>query len=204
MITFYKIPKFIRKNSRSLTWNFFTKEKEIYLTFDDGPTPEITRKTLDILDKYNAKASFFCLGKNIKAFPEIASEIAKRGHIIGNHGYDHIRGWKVSTKVYLEDIDKAAGLIPAKLFRPPYGRIKPSQINALKHNYKIIMWSVLSADYNQNLTPERVYKNVVRNVFPGAIVVFHDSLKASKNLLPALPKILSTLAEQGYKFKLIQ
>jgi peptidoglycan/xylan/chitin deacetylase (PgdA/CDA1 family) len=198
-----RIPRLLSVTFRSLTWELTAGEKSVYLTFDDGPTPEVTEWVLGQLDTYGAKATFFCLGNNVEAFPELYAEILSRGHAVGNHSYSHKKGFRTSVRSYVEDVDRAAGLIHSALFRPPYGRILPAQVRALKQKYRIIMWSVLSVDYNAGLTGEQVVRNVLENVRPGSIIVFHDSVKASKNLYAALPVVLEFLQREGYQSKII-
>lgn len=194
-----RVPSLLFRISRNLNWKVPTEDKEIYLTFDDGPTPEVTRWVLSQLKEYGAEATFFCLGKNVKANPDIYLDILEAGHMTGNHSFSHAKGFRTRTKEYVENVKLARDYIDSRLFRPPYGRILPSQINALRKDYDIIMWSVLSVDYDRTLDVQEVVNNVLNNVFPGAIVVFHDSVKASKNLYAALPIILKELDAQGYK-----
>lgn len=186
-----------------MTWNINGDSKSVYLTFDDGPTPKVTSWVLDRLDEYGAKGTFFCLGKNVDSHRDIFSEIVKRGHSVGNHTYSHMKGYSASNTKYLDDIRLADELIESKLFRPPYGRILPRQVKAILPHFKIILWEVLSVDYNPKVSGETVVKNVTRNVRPGSIVVFHDSIKASKNLYHALPEVLEFLKNQGYTMKAI-
>lgn len=186
-----------------MAWNINGDSRSVYLTFDDGPTPEVTPWVLDQLDTYNASATFFCLGRNVEAYPEIYDDIIMRGHSVGNHTYSHMKGYSASVSRYIDDIQIAGELIDSKLFRPPYGRILPKQVKAVKHHYKIIMWEVLSVDYSQKISGVRVVKNVVSNVRPGSIVVFHDSEKARDNLYYALPRVLEFLQSEGYAMKAI-
>jgi peptidoglycan/xylan/chitin deacetylase (PgdA/CDA1 family) len=175
----------------------------IYLTFDDGPTPEITTQILDILDEYGWKATFFCVGENVQKHPEIYKEILRRGHRTGNHSYNHLKGLKYSCVDYVENIKKASVLIDSKLFRPPYGRITFKQINALHKEYQIIMWDVITHDYNKNLSPHQVLNNVKHNLRKGSIVVFHDSIKAKHNVLTVLPQAIEFWIENGYEFEVL-
>lgn len=196
-----KPPKWLRFLYRSSLWKIDTNLNNLYLTFDDGPTPEITPWVLDQLDKFNAKATFFCIGRNVDRYPEIYQNIIDRGHSVGNHTYSHLKGWQTNNKEYFNDIELASRIIQSKLFRPPYGRIKYSQISKLKkEGYKIFMWDVLSEDYNNNVSEEQCLSNVNDNIQNGSIIVFHDSLKAKKNLVATLPTILKTLSKQGFKF----
>ncbi len=156
---------------------------------------------MDLLKSYNAKATFFCIGRNIDYHPEIFERIKKEGHSIGNHSYNHLNGWKTDNKKYFENIDLCQSLTQTNLFRPPYGRIKRSQINFLKQKYKIIMWDVLSWDFNQGLSAQQCTKYVLKNIKPGSIVVFHDSLKAQERMFPALESTLKKFSEEGWKFE---
>lgn len=196
-----KPPKWLRLLYRSSHWKIKTDAKELYLTFDDGPTPEITQWVLEQLDKFNAKATFFCIGRNIDRHPDIYENIINRGHSVGNHTYSHLKGWHTKNSEYFNDIELASQCINSKLFRPPYGRAKYSQISRLKkEGYKLFMWDVLSEDYNHNISEEKCLQNVIYNTQNGSIIVFHDSLKAKKNLLATLPTVLKTFTQQGYEF----
>lgn len=174
--------------------------KRIYLTFDDGPHPEITPKVLEILEAYKAKATFFCVGQNVEKFPETYQMILNAGHTTGNHSFNHLKGWKSPVNDYYENIKKASLLIQSDYFRPPYGRITPAQIRKLKKEYRIVMWSVLSYDFDKEISTEQCFKNVIDHVHDGDIVVFHDSEKASQNMLSTLPKVLETLTGRGFSF----
>ena len=200
---FIKTPWIAKQLFSSYVWNVDTTEKEIYLTFDDGPHPAITPWVLEQLRQYGAKASFFCIGNNVHQHPKIYQQILKEGHAVGNHTYHHLNGWKTAEKKYLEDVTQAAALIETNLFRPPYGRIKFKQAKqistALNHNNaKVIMWDVLSADFDQNITKEECLQNVLDNFSEGSIVVFHDSEKAFPHLQFVLPKVLAHLKQEGY------
>jgi peptidoglycan/xylan/chitin deacetylase (PgdA/CDA1 family) len=184
-------------------------EKIIYLSFDDGPHPEITLFVLEELKKYNAQASFFCLGNNVALYPEMYQQILKEGHAVGNHTYNHPNGWKTSTKEYVNDIAQASKYIQSNLFRPPYGRIKKGQAKRLKEamnneNARIIMWDVLSADFDTDFTPQQCLNYVVKNCINGSIVVFHDSEKAFPNLRYCFPEAMKYLAGEGYSFRKIE
>lgn len=198
-----RIPRVLSFTFRSLTWDIPADEKVVYLTFDDGPTPDVTSRVLSVLKDYNCKATFFCLGKNVEAHPEIYRQILDQGHGVGNHSYSHVKGFRMGLSSYEKNVGKAAAIIDSSLFRPPYGRILPGQVRRLRNTYRIIMWSVLSVDYNRNISGSQVVKNVTRNVKPGSIIVFHDSVKASENLYYALPKVLEFLRSNGYKTGLI-
>jgi peptidoglycan/xylan/chitin deacetylase (PgdA/CDA1 family) len=196
-----KTPSLLKPLAKDLLWHVETAQREVYFTFDDGPTPGVTEPTLDLLKQYNAKATFFCLGKNTDANPELFSGIALEGHTVGNHTYDHPDGWKTSQIAYLRNVLRARKTITSNLFRPPYGRITPAQVNALKNHFQLVMWDVLSADFDNANSPQQCYENVVKNVTPGSIVVFHDSLKASTNMLYALERSLDYLSRDGYIFR---
>ena len=195
-------PWLVRKClNKDLTWGVDTKQNEIYLTFDDGPNPKTTPFILETLDQYKAKATFFCLGKNIEQNPSLNDLMRKSGNTIGNHTYSHLNGWKTHTQNYISDIEKADAIIQSPLFRPPYGRIKPSQIHRLKKKYKIVMWSVLSGDFDYNLTSEKCLQNSIRFIRPGSIVVFHDSIKASEKVKFVLPEFLKIMSDTGFSFE---
>ena len=180
------------------TWKKPSFENKVYLTFDDGPHPEITPFVLDTLAAYQAKATFFCIGKNVAAYPEIYKRIIRDGHATGNHTYNHLNGWRTADAEYLKNVREAAAVIDSNLFRPPYGRITRFQAKLLmeKMGYKIIMWTVLSGDFDENLPGERCLENVVKNTRPGSVVVFHDSEKAFKRLQFALPRTLEELSSR--------
>lgn len=204
-----KVPKVVQWLFPTLVWKVSTNEKTIYLTFDDGPTPEITDWVLDQLATFNAKATFFCIGKNIEKNSKIFSRLQEEGHGIGNHTHNHLKGWSTNTKDYLANVKECDKVMVAqsansKLFRPPYGRIKISQIKALQNlGYKIVMWNVLPVDWSKDITPEACSSYVINNVKNGSIVVFHDSVKASRNMQYALPKVLQHFTEKGFTFKRI-
>lgn len=185
-------------------WRKVSKEeKVIYLTFDDGPIPEITPWVLDLLDQYNIKATFFCVGDNVKKHPDVYQDLISRGHQVGNHTFNHIQGLKTNRNDYLKNIELASEYIKSDLFRPPHGHIRMPQLLAVKKKYKVIMWDVVTRDYSKRQTPQQVLDNVKRYVRSGSIIVFHDSLKAEKNMKYALPLAVEWLLEQGYVFKLI-
>ena len=200
----FRPPPLLRRIYPSLIWHFPNEQNGLFLTFDDGPCPEMTPWVLDILDKYNAKATFFCLGKNVEMHPHLYAEIIQRGHATGNHSYSHLKGWGMETNTYIRDVDTAADYIESNLFRPPYGRISPNQAKMLSDRYRIIMWNVLSQDYSRSLSRKRCTKRVIRDMRPGAIVVFHDSVKSAQNLWYALPLVLRSLRERGWVAKPIE
>ena len=211
MIYLTKTPGWLKKLYPRCVWNFNADEQDIYLTFDDGPHPVATPFVLDALKEYDAKATFFCIGKNVSAFPEIYKRILNEGHATGNHTHNHLNGWKTPDREYLKNIDEARQYIDSDLFRPPYGRISKFQIRLLtaaenaeqKTVFKIIMWNVLSGDFDHNVTKEKCAQNVLRNAQAGSIVVFHDSEKAFSRLEYALPETLKYFSGKGYNFKAI-
>lgn len=197
-------PKFFHRLFPSLIWSIPDEKDAVFLTFDDGPTEDVTFWVLDQLKKYDAKATFFVLGKNVELNPHIYERIVAEGHKIGNHTYSHQKGWATDTSQYIQDVDFANGFVNSNLFRPPYGRVKPSQLRVLKQRYKIIMWDVLSMDYSRRVSPRRVVNNVINHIHPGAIIVFHDSRKAERSLRYALPRVLEAISQKGLKFKSIE
>jgi peptidoglycan/xylan/chitin deacetylase (PgdA/CDA1 family) len=189
-------------------WDIPNDGQKVFLTFDDGPTPEITEWVLEQLKKYNAKATFFCIGNNIEKYPEIFQKTIAEGHAIGNHTFDHLNGWKTTTEDYIENVKlyetQNPKLVTRNLFRPPYGKIKHSQSKILrKLGYKIIMWDVLSADFDSQISPEKCLENVIKNAQKGSIIVFHDSVKSYKNLAYTLPKFLIFLKQNNYSCEVI-
>ncbi len=177
-------------------------QKTVYLTFDDGPTPKITEWVLEELEKYQAKATFFCIGKNVEAYPKIFQQIGEREHVLGNHTQNHFNGWQTPTANYLQNVAACAASISSNLFRPPYGRIKREQAKLLRQQgYEIIMWSVLSGDFDENLSKEKCLMNVLANIEDGSIVVFHDSVKAYRLLEYVLPRALEELEGRGFVFE---
>lgn len=187
-------------------------KKELYLTFDDGPIPQVTEFVLEELDKQNIKATFFCIGDNIRKHPEIFKQIVNEGHTIGNHTYNHLKGWQTDSTLYFDNIQKCdneiivhclpigVGMSTVNYFRPPYGRITPRQIKSI-NNKRIVMWDVLTRDYDASLSAEKCLKGSLQTVRNGSIIVFHDSLKAEKNLRYALPRFIETCLREGYTFK---
>ncbi len=200
---FVKSPSILKKIFPNLTWEIKTTNKEIFLTFDDGPHPKITPQVLKILDEFDVKATFFCVGENIDKHPDTYKLILNNGHKTGNHSYNHLNGWKTPNANYFSNIEKADKLINSKLFRPPYGRISLSQIKPLSKIYSIVMWTVLTYDFDQKVSREQCLSNSIKNTKPGSIVVFHDSLKAADNVLYALPLFLKHFLDRGYSFSLL-
>jgi peptidoglycan/xylan/chitin deacetylase (PgdA/CDA1 family) len=204
-----KTNRLIKRIFSNYVWDIPTVEKKVYLTFDDGPTPEITAWVINQLNEFDAKATFFCIGDNIQKYPEIFDSILRNGHIIGNHTFNHYNGWKTKTPSYIENVKLCKEAIiqnskfkiqNSNLFRPPYGKIKNAQAKTLlASGYKIIMWDILSADFDATITPEKCLENVLKNVAPGSIIVFHDSAKAFKNLEYTLPRTLQFLKDNQYQ-----
>jgi peptidoglycan/xylan/chitin deacetylase (PgdA/CDA1 family) len=206
---FIKTPWIAKKFFSSYVWSLPSNENVVYLTFDDGPHPTITPWVLDQLKQFDAKATFFCIGNNVDKYPDVYQKILNEDHATGNHTYNHLNGWKTDDKKYIDDVSAAAQLIKSNLFRPPYGKIKNSQAKNIKDalqtsNKKIIMWDVLSADFDSTISPEQCLRNVLENVSAGSIIVFHDSEKAFTNLKYVLPKTLTVLKEEGFDFKKIE
>jgi peptidoglycan/xylan/chitin deacetylase (PgdA/CDA1 family) len=198
-----KTPWLLKKLYPQLIWNRNRKNHHIYLTFDDGPIPIVTPFVVNILKQYNAQATFFCIGDNVNKHPDIFEHVKREGHSIGNHTYNHLKGWKTDDQTYVDNFINADKLLHSNLFRPPYGRIKKSQINLLKKakpGLQIIMWDVLSGDFDINLKPEACLQNVLKNTENGSIVVFHDSLKAFARLEYVLPKAMEAWSKEGYSF----
>lgn len=221
-----KTNRFIKWVFPNYVWDIPNNEKKVFLTFDDGPTPEITEWTLEQLRKHDSKATFFCIGNNIEKHPEIFQKVIHQGHAIGNHTFNHLKGWKTDNDTYIENValcnlqiaegrkkkaEKSDDLksencvLHANLFRPPYGKIKPSQSKVLrKLGYKMIMWDIISFDFDQKISKEKCLDNVLKNIQSGSIIVFHDSVKAEKNLKYALPKTLEFLKEKGFRCEKIE
>ncbi len=207
---FFRTPFFLPVLFPRLLWRIPTQEKQIYLTFDDGPVPGPTEFVLDMLKKFGAKATFFCIGDNIRKHPIIFSRIIEEGHSIGNHTFNHLKGWSYSTKDYMLNIElcndqmeaanSGQSSVSQKLFRPPYGRITLKQINSLEDNYRIIMWDVLSQDYDRSVSSDSCLNGSIKSTRPGSIVVFHDSLKAERNLTYTLPRYLEHFSNLDYIF----
>ena len=208
-------PKILRLFYPSFLWEMPKGEKKLYLTFDDGPHPTITPQVLEILKKFNAKATFFCIGNNVNKYKDTFELIKNEGHAVGNHTFNHERGWKIKTKDYINSVEQAAALIQSPLFRPPHGRIKSSQIRSIKNlrisesqklrnleiqHLKIVAWTVISYDWDKSLSPEDCFNNVIKNSSDGSIIVFHDSEKAVNNMIPALTKVLEYYSERGFTF----
>ncbi len=203
---FVKTPFWLKWIYQDCIWKFSKKSNAIYLTFDDGPHPIATPFVLEELKKHNAKATFFCIGKNVVLYPEIYKRIIEEGHSVGNHTYHHLNGWKTKDDVYMNDIYQAKLIIDSNLFRPPYGRISRFQLallKKLKFNLKPIMWSILSGDFDHSITKETCAQNVIKKSKFGDIIVFHDSEKAFEKMSYALPRVLTHFSKQQFEFKKI-
>ncbi|MGI9545393.1 MAG: polysaccharide deacetylase family protein [Cyclobacteriaceae bacterium] len=207
----HRTPRWLTWLYPELIWHKNREEKKLYITFDDGPVPEVTPWVLDTLDNYNAKATFFCVGENIQKNPALFKELSNRGHMVGNHTHTHINGWKTNATDYLENVDQCQSqmqtCIESKgtkpLMRPPYGRIKQAQIRQLTPKFQIIMWDVLSGDFDQSKKPEACLNASINATQSGSIVIFHDSLKAQQNLAYILPRFLNHFATQGFAFPVL-
>lgn len=199
-----KIPRIVERFYSDWVWRIDTEQKELFLTFDDGPHPTITPAVLNLLNQYDAKATFFCIGDRVKRYPEVYKQILAEGHAVGNHTQHHLNGWKVSDEAYLKDVKEADIYINSTLFRPPYGRIRKVQSKKIiADGKKIVMWTILSADYNNKLSPQDVAKRVSIPFEKGSIYLFHDLEKAEKNMFFALAKLLEDALQQGFSMKKI-
>ena len=201
MLKLIKIPVLIKYLFPSLLYNNKNDSKTIYLTFDDGPCKILSPIILDELKKYKAKATFFYLGCQVEKHPQLVERCLKENHQIGNHTYSHLNGWKTKNNEYFQDIEKANKVIKSNLFRPPHGRIKPSQINYLKKKYKIIMWDVLSWDFEKETSADKCYNNIINNTKSGSIIVLHENEKSVKTVKQVLPRVLSYFSSKGFKFE---
>jgi peptidoglycan/xylan/chitin deacetylase (PgdA/CDA1 family) len=199
-----QLPGFFTKWFPAAVWRMSTEEKAVYLTFDDGPVPSVTPWVLDILNEQQIKATFFAVGENVFRYPEIFEQILEDGHAVGNHTYHHLQGLKTSNLEYFKDIEQANRLIGSNLFRPPHGWLTRGQYIFLSQKYRIIMWDVISCDYNGNITKEEVLENVLKFVRSGSIITFHDSYKAEEHLRWVLPRAIEALKAEGYAFKKIE
>ncbi|MCQ2974778.1 MAG: polysaccharide deacetylase family protein [Bacteroidales bacterium] len=196
-------PKFIRNFFKHYIWKITPEndQKILYITIDDGPIPEMTPNTLKLLKRYNAKATFFCVGENVTKYPDIYNQIIREGHSVGNHTFNHLKGMITKTKNYIENIKLADNYIKTNLFRPPHGRIKNRETSQIISNKQIIMWDILSKDYDKKITPIQCWLNVEKNISSGSIIVFHDNIKALENQRYALEKTLQVYSGKGYQFK---
>ncbi len=198
-----KTPNFIQQLFPQLLCRIGGDEKVVYLTFDDGPTVGVTEEVLEVLGQYQAKATFFCLGRQVEKYPELYARLITEGHRIGNHGFAHVDGWRTPTNSYLQDIEQGAALIQTDIFRPPYGRLRPAQYQALKQRYKIVLWDVMPGDFHKDRTPDACYQILHDHVSPGSIVVLHDSLNAHPRQKEILPRFLQEFGNKGYTFAAI-
>lgn len=203
MLQIVKTPRIIQQFFPELLWHINTDEKILYLTFDDGPHPTLTPWVLATLKKHQAKGTFFCLGKNVDAYPDIYEQILAEGHHVGNHTQHHLRGWTTKKQHYLKDITECAKRIKSNLFRPPYGRISPLQIKSLKRDYKIVMWDILAWDFKKEVSPEKCLQNITKHATAGSIIVLHDNDKSEQNLRYSLPRALEYFSNKGYRFEVI-
>ena len=197
---FVKTPSLTKYLFPSLVWKKNTDQKKIWITFDDGPDEKVTPYLIDILEKFNIKATFFIIGNQAKKYPELVKLIINNGHKIGNHSFSHLNGFSTNNNKYLEDVEQAKKYIDSDIFRPPYGKITPFQIKNLKKDFKIIMWDIMSWDFKENIYPNKIYKNVIDNVENGSIILFHNNLKSYNNLTNSLEIILEKLKDKGYQF----
>lgn len=195
-----KTPQIIQNLFPNFTWKIPAQEPVVYLTFDDGPIPRVTPWVLEQLAQFEAKATFFCVGDNIRKYAEVFQQVVDAGHSVGNHTFNHLNGWTTDNIPYFHNVRHCANQVNSVLFRPPYGRLKPKQAQFLQRHYRIVMWDVLSGDFDPKITEEQCYSNVVGNAEPGSIIVFHDSLKAEETLKQVLPRVLQYFAEKGYRF----
>jgi peptidoglycan/xylan/chitin deacetylase (PgdA/CDA1 family) len=194
-------PKIFRAFFPDVIWQIPQKEKTVYLTFDDGPVPAATSFVLELLEKHAIKATFFCVGDNVCKYPDLFRQIVKAGHQTGNHTFSHLQGFKYSAEHYLEDVEKADTVIKSRLFRPPHGQFRHSQLIRLKEKYEIVLWDVITRDYNRSLSGEYVANVVKKYARNGSIIVFHASVRAEKNMKYALPRAIDFLLEEGYRFE---
>lgn len=200
---FVKTPKIIQRIYSNIIWSIDDNDKSIYLTFDDGPTPHSTPFILDALSSFNAKASFFCVGENVKKYPQIFDRIKKEMHTVGHHSYSHLSGWNTENPAYFNDVHRAAKIVGTKLFRPPYGRIKRSQLKKLLPDYDMVMWDVLVGDFDEKMDAEKCFQNVIKNTQSGSILVLHDNKKTIEIIKVLLPNILHYFSDKGFNFKAI-
>lgn len=200
---FAKTPAILKPLAADLVWDIPVEQDELFLTFDDGPIPEVTPQVLDILADYQAKATFFCVGQNAQKHPELLHRLREQGHSIGNHTYAHEKGWNTPKSEYLRSVLKCSEFVKTELFRPPFGRISRAQTAALKKRYHIVMWDVLSGDFDPRVDGISCAMNVIKHARRGSIVVFHDSLKCRDTMLFALPRVLQYFSERGFRFSTI-
>jgi peptidoglycan/xylan/chitin deacetylase (PgdA/CDA1 family) len=198
-----RLPKLATRYFPNALWRLPGDEKKVALTFDDGPVPEVTPWVLNLLKEENIKACFFCVGENVERHPEVYQQIIADGHQVGNHTFNHLQGLKTTDDAFFANVEKAATYVDSEFMRPPHGWLRKSQYRELTKNYQVVMWDIVSRDYITNVSPESVVNNVLKFVRPGSIIIFHDSVKAQKNLQPALPVVIRKLKEDGYQFALL-
>ena len=197
---FVKTPSIAKYLFPSLVWKKNTDQKKIWITFDDGPDEKVTPYLINVLEEFNIKATFFIIGNQAKKHPELVKLIINSGHKIGNHSFSHLNGFSTDNNKYLEDVEQAKKYIDSDIFRPPYGKITPFQIKNLKKDFKIIMWDIMSWDFKENISSNKIFRNVMDNVESGSIILFHNNLKSYENLKKSLKIILKKLKEQEYQF----
>jgi peptidoglycan/xylan/chitin deacetylase (PgdA/CDA1 family) len=198
-----KTPKFIQNLFPNFHWRVPETEKTIYLTFDDGPIPHVTPWVMEQLEVYNAKATFFCVGDNIRKHPDVFQSLLDNGHAVGNHTFNHLNGWQTDNIHYFHNVRRCASMVKSELFRPPYGKLLPSQAQFLQRHYQVVMWDILSGDFDPKISKEQCLSNVINHAKEGSIIVLHDSIKAQEKLEYVLPRILDHFSSQGYSFDVL-
>jgi peptidoglycan-N-acetylglucosamine deacetylase len=198
-----RTPRLLQALMPAYTWRMPTYEKVLHLTFDDGPIPEVTPWVLDVLAEYRARATFFCVGENVQRYPNLFHRLTAEGHAVGNHTHNHLNGWETDNLTYFHNVRHCARVVRSNLFRPPYGRVTPSQRQFLQRHYRIVMWDVLSGDFDPNISAEQCLHNVLEHTQRGSIIVMHDSLKAEYKLRYVLPRLLDHFTGLGYRFEAI-
>ncbi len=196
-----KTPEIVQSLWPHFLWRVPTQEPILYLTFDDGPIPQVTPQVLNALREFDAKATFFCVGENVRRHPDIYQRILSEGHTTGNHTYNHLNGWKTKTLDYLKNVRRCAHLVRSRLFRPPYGRLSPCQRAFLERQYTIVLWDVLSGDFDQNVNAQQCLENILNNASSGSIIVLHDNLKTAEKVQFVLPELLRYFTQRGYRFE---
>ncbi len=199
-----KTPQFIQSLFPNFTWRVPSREKTLYFTFDDGPIPDVTPWVLRQLEEFGAKATFFCVGDNIRKHPAVFNQVLEAGHTVGNHTFNHLNGWRTDNIPYFHNVRRCAHLVNSELFRPPYGKLRPKQSEFLQRHYRIVMWDVLSGDFDPDISREQCLSNVMDNARPGSIIVFHDSQKAWSKLQYVLPKTLEHFVAKGFRFHALE
>ncbi len=196
-----KTPDIVQTLWPQFLWRVPTSEPILYLTFDDGPIPEVTPWILDVLSTFEAKATFFCVGENVMRYPDIYKRILAEGHSTGNHTHNHLNGWKTKTLDYITNVRRCSSVVQSNLFRPPYGRLSPCQHTSLERHYTIVLWDVLSGDFDLKVSAEQCLENIRANATPGSIIVLHDNIKTADKLRWVLPRLLQHFTEKGYRFE---